>query len=38
VEILKLYPEQDAEARFALGGRGVIYAYCSWHGLFKAKA
>ncbi len=37
VEIRKLYPEQDAEARFALGGRGAIYAYCSWHGLFKVK-
>ena len=38
VEIRKLYPEQDAEARFALGGRGIIYAYCRWHGLFKVKA
>jgi desulfoferrodoxin (superoxide reductase-like protein) len=37
VEIRKLYPEQDAEARFAPGGHGVIYAYCNWHGLFKVK-
>ena len=38
VQIRKLYPEQDAEARFPVSGHGMIYAYCSWHGLFKAKA
>jgi DNA-binding XRE family transcriptional regulator/desulfoferrodoxin (superoxide reductase-like protein) len=37
VEIVKLYPEQDAEARFQIAGRGMIYAYCSWHGLFRVK-
>ena len=37
VEIVKLYPEQDAEARFQITGRGVIYVYCSWHGLFRVK-
>lgn len=38
VQIVKLYPEQDAQARFPMSGRGgVIYAYCNQHGLFKAK-
>lgn len=30
----KLYPEQDAEARFPMYARGVLYAYCNRHGLF----
>ena len=34
-EILKLYPEQNAEARFLKRGRGVIYAYCNKDGLIK---
>ena len=36
-EIVKLYPEQDPEARFAKRGRGRIYAYCSHHGLFQIR-
>lgn len=37
MQLVKLYPEQDAQARFPMTGRGVIYAYCNQHGLFKAK-
>jgi transcriptional regulator with XRE-family HTH domain len=37
VQILKLYPEQDAETRFPIGMDGAIYAYCNRHGLFKEK-
>jgi desulfoferrodoxin (superoxide reductase-like protein) len=37
VQILKLYPEQSAEARFPIGMDGAIYAYCNRHGLFKVK-
>ena len=37
VQFVKLYPEQDAQTRFALSGHGVIYAYCNKHGLFKKK-
>ena len=37
VQFVKLYPEQDAEARFSIAGRGEIYAYCNWHGLFAVK-
>lgn len=37
VQMVKLYPEQDAQARFPMSGRGVIYAYCNQHGLFKTK-
>lgn len=38
VQLVKLYPEQDAQARFPMSVRGgVIYAYCNKHGLFKTK-
>ena len=32
-EIQKLYPEQNAEARFLNRGKGVIYCYCNKDGL-----
>ena len=34
-EIQKLYPEQNAEARFFNRGKGVIYIYCNKDGLIK---
>lgn len=34
-EIVKLYPEQNAETRFFCRGKGTIYAYCNKGGLFK---
>ena len=34
-EIVKLYPEQKAEARFLKRGKGKLYAFCNLHGLFE---
>ncbi len=36
-EIVKLYPEGDAKARFFIRGHGVLYWYCNRHGLFAKK-
>lgn len=35
VEIKKLYPEQNAEARFNISGTRQILFYCNQHGLYK---
>lgn len=35
IEIIKLYPEGNAEARFQQKGSGILYAYCNKHGLIK---
>jgi len=37
VQFVKLYPEQDASARFPVRGRGYLYAYCNRHGLYSKK-
>lgn len=37
VQIVRLYPEQNAEARFFLRGHGWLYAYCNHHGLFRMR-
>jgi desulfoferrodoxin (superoxide reductase-like protein) len=37
MQIVKLYPEQGAEARFPVHGRGVLYAYCNRHGLIRRR-
>ncbi len=37
VIIRKLYPEQDAAARFPCMGRSRLYAYCTHHGLFRLQ-
>ena len=37
MQMVKLYPEQGAEARFPVHGRGVLYAYCNRHGLVCRK-
>lgn len=34
-ELVKLYPEQNAEVRFFNRGKGIIYAYCNKDGLIK---
>ena len=34
-ELVKLYPEQNAEARFKISRTKAIYAYCNRHGLFR---
>lgn len=37
VQLVKLYPEEDAEARFRIDRVKHIYAYCNRHGLFRIK-
>ena len=37
VQLVKLYPEGNAEARFNIRGRGFIYIYCNRHGLMRTK-
>lgn len=36
-EMVKLYPEGNAECRFKKRGSGHIYIYCNKHGLMKLK-
>ena len=38
MQLVKLYPEGNAETRFQLRGRGYLYYYCNRHGLFRIKA
>ena len=38
LQLVKLYPEGNAETRLNLRGRGVLYLYCNRHGLMKQKA
>ncbi len=37
LQLIKLYPEGNAETRFNLRGRGFLYIYCNKHGLMKKK-
>lgn len=37
VQLVKLYPEGNAEARFKIDRVSRLYAYCNRHGLFQAK-
>lgn len=37
IQFLKLYPEQDAAARFTRCGKGILYLYCQKHGLYAVK-
>ena len=36
-QMVKLYPEGNAQARMQLWGRGTLYFYCNMHGLFKKQ-
>ena len=36
-QLVKLYPEGNAETRFQLQGRGVLYAFCNRHGLYRRR-
>ena len=36
-QMVKLYPEGNAETRLQLRGRGYLYYYCNQHGLFQKK-
>ncbi len=38
LQLVKLYPEQNAETRFRICGSGIFYAYCNQHGLFYVPA
>ena len=37
LQLVKFYPEGNAETRLQLRGRGYLYYYCNHHGLFKKK-
>jgi len=37
LQMVKLYPEGDAQTRLQLRGMGYLYYYCNRHGLFKKK-
>ena len=37
LQMVKLYPEGNAETRLQLRGRGYLYYYCNQHGLFRQK-
>ena len=37
VQLVKLYPEGNAETRLQMRGMGVLYYYCNRHGLFRKK-
>ena len=36
-QMVRLYPEQEASARFFVRGHGWLYAYCNHHGLFRVR-
>ena len=37
VQLVKFYPEGNAETRLQMRGRGYLYYYCNRHGLFRKK-
>lgn len=37
VRLVKFYPEDNAETRLSLRGKGFLYFYCNKHGLIKKK-
>ena len=37
IQMVKFYPEGNAETRLQLRGIGYLYYYCNRHGLFKKK-
>lgn len=37
VQVVKLYPEENAEARFQIAGVKDVYVYCNKDGLFKKR-
>ena len=37
VQLVKFYPEGNAETRLQLRGMGYLYYYCNRHGLFRKK-
>lgn len=37
LQLIKLYPEGNAQTRLQLRGVGILYWYCNQHGLYKKK-
>ena len=37
MQLVKFYPEGNAETRMQLRGMGYLYYYCNQHGLFRKK-
>ena len=37
MQLVKLYPEGEAQTRLQLRGRGELYWYCNRHGLFRKR-
>ncbi len=37
VQLVKLYPEGNAETRMQLRGRGYLYIYCNKHGFMRKR-
>lgn len=37
VQLVKWYPEGNAETRIQLRGHGILYVYCNRHGLFSRR-
>lgn len=37
LQLVKFYPEGEAQTRLQLRGRGYLYAYCNLHGLYVRK-
>ncbi|MBR4289649.1 MAG: helix-turn-helix domain-containing protein [Oscillospiraceae bacterium] len=37
IQLVKLYPEANAETRLQLRGMGQLYYYCNRHGLFRRR-
>ena len=37
MQLVKFYPEGNAEIRMQLRGRGYLYWYCNRHGLFRKR-
>lgn len=37
IQLVKLYPEGNAETRLQMRGMGYLYYYCNRHGLFRKK-
>ena len=37
VQLVKFYPESEAQTRMQLRGFGTLYWYCNRHGLYKKK-
>ncbi|MGM9571986.1 MAG: helix-turn-helix domain-containing protein [bacterium] len=38
IQLVRLYPEQNAEARFFRRSQGRFFGYCNRHGLFQIKS